>query len=719
MKNLAIRTETEVFHDLKRLCATDGFVHALAYLAIRNNTFRYATQVTAKAFDHQYEPDHLIRSELDVLFGLLAKRPLNFTRPSPAQMQCLLDEANRLLTELHTSMLEPGANAFRAHLANPEPEHDLLSSGLFLREAMFYGGESAYDFQYLDLSCLKFGNDKDWLERHKGFGPAVALEIAAAIVDIQNSRLSSIHSDFRKIHPDDWDFLNPLSFTSEEVVAKTKLDGHRVDRFLEEYSIESTASTNSTYTAPSEFNEVTARPILKRSDGRFVLFSHYGLAEALYTTPYFWMVKDKNYGATLSDNRGKYVEDFSAGCLRRVFGRDSVHERVLLVKANGDRIGEIDVLVIYANRAIVVQAKSKGLTQNSKRGVDDAIRDDFQKSVQDAYNQAFRCAELLNSDGVKLLSATLSKHEALPQFKEIYLFCVLSENYPALAYQSRQFLAASLHPIIKFPFVIDVFFLDVMCEILRSPLYFLSYANRRVTYADRLMSSHELVVLAFHLKSNLWLDEDTSVLHLGDDIGVELDIAMMARRRDVPGAKVPNGILTRLGSTTVSRIIQNITSRPESALLDLGLELLKLSEKTLKLLSSSIDQAIVRSRTDRNSHDVTIATPHAGLSVHVNDRPDEEAKSRLLIHCELRKYRMNAGEWYGLCISAMSGLPRFATKLDSEWVHNAELALHSKRLSVEAPLGGGIVRANRIKVGRNDQCPCGSGKKYKHCCLRS
>jgi hypothetical protein len=23
------------------------------------------------------------------------------------------------------------------------------------------------------------------------------------------------------------------------------------------------------------------------------------------------------------------------------------------------------------------------------------------------------------------------------------------------------------------------------------------------------------------------------------------------------------------------------------------------------------------------------------------------------------------------------------------------------------------------KIGRNDPCPCGSGKKYKHCCLQS
>ena len=26
------------------------------------------------------------------------------------------------------------------------------------------------------------------------------------------------------------------------------------------------------------------------------------------------------------------------------------------------------------------------------------------------------------------------------------------------------------------------------------------------------------------------------------------------------------------------------------------------------------------------------------------------------------------------------------------------------------------VRRDQPKVGRNDPCPCGSGKKYKHCC---
>jgi len=48
------------------------------------------------------------------------------------------------------------------------------------------------------------------------------------------------------------------------------------------------------------------------------------------------------------------------------------------------------------------------------------------------------------------------------------------------------------------------------------------------------------------------------------------------------------------------------------------------------------------------------------------------------------------------------------------------------RSSISTGLGAGVeakrapqpVRATGAKVGRNDPCPCGSGKKYKHCCMR-
>jgi SEC-C motif-containing protein len=33
-------------------------------------------------------------------------------------------------------------------------------------------------------------------------------------------------------------------------------------------------------------------------------------------------------------------------------------------------------------------------------------------------------------------------------------------------------------------------------------------------------------------------------------------------------------------------------------------------------------------------------------------------------------------------------------------------------------VGPAPVRSSQAKVGRNDPCPCGSGKKFKHCCGR-
>ena len=43
----------------------------------------------------------------------------------------------------------------------------------------------------------------------------------------------------------------------------------------------------------------------------------------------------------------------------------------------------------------------------------------------------------------------------------------------------------------------------------------------------------------------------------------------------------------------------------------------------------------------------------------------------------------------------------------------AQLAAHRRKL--EAQENAGTVKRKNVKVGRNDPCPCGSGKKFKHC----
>src|SRR6266496_4255554 len=79
----------------------------------------------------------------------------------------------------------------------------------------------------------------------------------------------------------------------------------------------------------------------------------------------------------------------------------------------------------------------------------------------------------------------------------------------------------------------DIFTLDVMTEMLDSPLYFLSYVNRRAGYYHKLLASHELVILSYHLKRNLWLKKEYNFILLEDDFLVDLDVAMSVRRDNI------------------------------------------------------------------------------------------------------------------------------------------------------------------------------------------
>ena len=70
-------------------------------------------------------------------------------------------------------------------------------------------------------------------------------------------------------------------------------------------------------------------------------------------------------------------------------------EAGIIGRAAAVEYAEADALVLFGNQAIVVQAKSKRLTLNARKGNDLALRDDFKKAVAKAYDQALLCADAL------------------------------------------------------------------------------------------------------------------------------------------------------------------------------------------------------------------------------------------------------------------------------------------------------------------------------------
>lgn len=715
------RPESEIFADLRSLCVKPGYIHALAFLCFRDNIIQYAREIKEVDVRRMFEPSRLIRTEINTLFGLMVKAELDWSLPSPLVLQEYLNASELLLEELHHAlsgvwMQGLTSEAVASRSFNPFERAEAL------REPIFYGGESAYNFQYVELAARRYAADAAWLQEHRGYSIAEAAIVTRAVERVHAAKFITLREEMRKLHPDQWTMLPFFSVSVAEVSTEAGMQPEKVERILGSFALPP-GERNAGFNALNDFNVVAATPLLGTPNGEFISLQIYSLAEALYDAPFYWMAQDKAYLPTLARNRGAFTENFVAERLCLVFGADSVFPNVDLYRGK-NRIGEIDVLVIWGNRALVVQSKSKRLTLEARKGNDQVIRADFQKSVQDAYDQAVLCAQHLD-DSNHRLQALDGREVALPRtLEEIYVVCVVSDHYPALSFQTRQFLkTVELHRV-QPPLVCDVFTVDAMSEMLRSPLHFLSYLNRRVNYGGKLLASHELTILAYHLKYNLWLNPEVGMMHLNDDFSAGLDIAMGVRRAGLKGAAMPDGILTRFNATTFGRIAKDIEARPEAATIDLGFLLLSLSEDTVKNTSRAIDRICTLARTDHSHHDLTLAfgTAKTGLTIHCNEDPTPVALSRLRTYCERRKYKEAAPRWFGLCMDPKSNKVRFGVSLSYPWVKSREMDWATKDMQSPQPAQQTLdsligSKAVSKKVRRNDLCPCGSGLKYKKCCI--
>ena len=712
-----MRKEQDIFDDLAQLCSSPGYAHAIAYLCFRDNMFGYAKELKAEDMQHLFSTTRLIRTEISTLIGLLIKEEVDFTKPASSVMQQYLDQTEALLEELHRSMTG-------AMVAEIDPKKvavegfNPFTSGEALREPIFYGGESAYSFQYRDLPPKKYANDDEWLIANKDFSIGTARDVLCAVQEVQIEKLNDTLRAMRKVQPEEWTFFPGYTFNVQEVAERSGIDTAVVEKVLVAFAVPARENNND-FCALNDFNITNAYPLLPTGDDSFILFQTYSLVEALYETPFYWMGADKNYVTAAMQHRGQFTEDFSRERLELVFGKENVHANVDIFESKNKKLGEIDVLVLFGDRAIVLQAKSKRLTLEARRGNDGQIRDDFKKSIQDSYDQGYTCAKLLIDAKHKLMGAD-SGEIAIPlKLKEVYIFCVVSDHYPALSFQARQFLKFERTEVIHPPFVMDVFMLDVVTEMLRSPLRLLSYVNRRTNYSDRLLASHELTILSYHLKNNLWIDDQHDMVVLSDDISADLDVAMAVRRDDVPGKRTPDGILTRFRTTALGRLVEKIETRPDPATIDLGFMLLTLSEETFVNVSNGINVISRKARRDRKSHDLTVGIGggSTGLTIHCNDAPIYIAGPSLQRHCKLRKYTEQADNWFGVCILPEDASLRFGLNLDYKWARSAEMDAMTQSLPKSkniADLSAPEVWGKK-KTGRNEPCPCGSGLKYKKC----
>jgi hypothetical protein len=680
------RSEAEVFADLEALCTSPGYVHALAMIHIWNDTIPYDEKLKPGDLLSSYSWSRLIRSELSTLFGLMIKRPIDYAYQGNAQTGEYVDRSFALLEELHRAMDRVGRLNFVKAMEPGAALDSVLIRGEFLREAMFYGAESAFSFQYIDLAKEKYQADNSWLLEKKGFTIDDAVALAQAIAAIQPNHIVRV---LRAGEPSNVfeRALSAMAVAPDGLADASGIARERVDAVIRAFSVPS-GGGNSAYTTVSAFNAVQETPMLVLPDGNVVNWHVTSLGAALYEAPFFWMLQDKSYfHAHGQRNRGDFAEKFCSRRLSQVFGHERVFSNVLLKDANDNDVGEIDVLVRLGDRALIFQVKSKRLTIAAQSGIEEKIREDFQKGVQKAYDQAFDCAAAIQSGACKVVCADGSTLEGLESIQAFYPICVLSEHYPALAHQARHLIELREQAGIRTPFVVDIFMIDEMTEMLPSGLYFLSYVDRRVGYDDRVMASNEHVLFAYHLKQNLWLDKDTGMAGLMDDWGVELEVAMVARRTGVRGEKTPEGLLTTVRRSKLGDLIQCVENSDDPVAIRLGLFLLTWGEDAIRESSQHIAKIVARARRDQRLHDFSMGMSGTddGLTVHCSNLPPAKGREMLLQHCAKRKYLAEKRVWFGVWIGPGRFEIRLTAELDYVWHFDGALALAASTAGAQMP----------------------------------
>ena len=700
------RSENEVLQDLSELCVSSGYIHVIAYFCFKDNIVIFSEEPSVNDLAEQYTHDRLIRTEISTLLGLMVKSSVDFTIPKPNILQEYIDATDKLLKELHQSMNAPATAIFMDIIENKKDDNP-FTKGAFLREAIFYAAESAYDYQYLDFFVKKYQNDDEWLTINKGFSIKDVEVVINAILYIQHQKLHNFAEKLIEVHPDEWTTLDIFSFSIDEIERITDGSPEIIIKILREFTVD---NPNEQFVSLGDYNLINAKPIIQQDDSTYILFQHYGFLEAAYESPFFWFkqVDARYFETTATKNRGDFTENFSYETLSKVFGEANVLKNINIYDKKS-RVGEIDVLVIFADRAIVLQAKSKKLTLEARKGNDNLLAEDFKKAVQDSYNQGLDCAKFIQDKKYKLFDDSNNEISIRNDFKEIYIFCVVSDHYPALAFQTQQFLKYEESNIIKPPFVMDIFLLDVMAEMLSNPLYFLSYINKRTGYFKEFIAHTELVILSYHLKRNLYLSNEFSMMMLDDDIASDLDLALLVRKKGVPGKDTPEGILTKLKNTIIGNFLDSIQDMEDEYTIEIGFFLLTLSEETIFQLNEGIQKTIDLFLKDGNNHDFSVGFNDiaAGLTIHSNQLARQEAYSKLKDHCEYRKYRQQANIWFGLCLDPILKKFKFGIMSNKAWCYSRDMGQKVVDRFV----------SNNIRIGRNDKCPCGSGKKYKKCCI--
>ena len=367
----------------------------------------------------------------------------------------------------------------------------------FYDVAVFYGGEGAYDLQYTSLIADKYKKDQNWIKQNKGVDVNKFHPFYLTIRRLLERKMSEFRENMEKADDD-----NQLSITYPYIidiadVVNTDSDYQRI---LNLFSFDIERPSEIAINSIEDFNPLVECPLIKIDEEHLFIPKCTIVACALYELPFFWIAKDDEYFSKYgTDNRGDATETITKNLLERIFHKDNVIRNVKIYQKK-NICAEIDVLVKYADVALIFQVKSKRLSLNSRKGNKESIAKDFEQAIGKAYEQAL-------ASEIKMMepnSVLINEEGEIPitGIRKTIKIGITLDFFPAVEAILKRGLGDSI------PFIsMSIFDLDMLTRYLTAE-QFVDYVVFRVQHRKELFASNEACYLGFYLKhKGFWVVE--------------------------------------------------------------------------------------------------------------------------------------------------------------------------------------------------------------------
>ncbi len=766
-----MRKTNFVINDIKEFVKKKGFIYALCMVLAEDFV------VDAENIQNINIRDRVSNNEALLLLWFMIQGDLNFSTPdSPQDLIELKKEIYSLLEELHNSFSIPFIKRIEEWINNwfqkdnyQKHKKDFFWNWEMLIEPIFYAGSWVYDFQYLEYLEKKYKYDKEWLLAKKGFEIEQSIKIVNKIKDILHNnlkkvnfqwlkeRLPNIIEKMQKKYPNQdlqkeanqilpmleihqyvalfFESINEQNWLDSDnmrdewwksfykwlidlfVIKKSDFDHtFNIIPFLENFSITLGKGDNALFQNIWNFNILKSKPIIQLDAERYFVPITFILFEAIYESPYYWMIPDKAYWDEACKNRWIVWEEITYDFLVKVFWKGNTFKSVKIKQKKSETITDvditdIDVLCILWSKALCVQVKSQKLTEISRTWDDEQLKKDFYKAVQHAYNQWLLSRQSILDKNSKLIDEDWQEIILSEKINEVYIIWVTTENYPSLNHQANILLEKK--EVDQNAIFLSIFDLELLVHYLKDPYDFLYYIRQRIDLVDYFNADEEIVFLWFHLENKLWVDEKYNMCAIDNQFWNIIDRNYYPYKVWLKISDKGDTIKNRWKNNNFEKLFDEIKEIKSEYITDIIFHLLDLSWEWRDNFIEYIIKIKNQTLIDWKGHNFIIQDVNITyVSLETNNQ--EELKKQVISFSEKHKYQNKSNIWIWFW-----SLVDSKKIIDMVYFHKEEFFYDEKleKLFGEKWNNNQLINMKTWKkLNRSSPCPCWSWKKFKRCC---